>query len=173
MANFPVRGFYSRDKQDEAIKNVADILHYCPETGIFRWKVRRGPCVAGDVAGNLSDGYIVLRIYQRSIKAHRLAWFMVHGEFPDCFIDHINGDRSDNRIANLRLATPAQNSQNMNPKSRCNATGFKGVYPKRDKFAAGIWLLGKYHHVGTFDTAEAAFEARQKAKAEIHQFSSQ
>lgn len=79
-------------------KRLREILDYNPETGVFKWKVmlahRRKP---GDVAGNLSHGYIEIGIENRSYRAHHLAWLYIHGELPQVMIDHIDGNRSNNR----------------------------------------------------------------------------
>lgn len=94
-------------------KRLREILDYNPETGIFTWKVmlahRRKP---GDVAGSLTHGYIEIGIENHSYRAHHLAWLYIHGELPQGMIDHIDGNRVNNAIANLRIATNQQNSQN-------------------------------------------------------------
>jgi hypothetical protein len=81
-------------------KTVRELLDYCPETGIFTWKVGREP------AGykHKYHGYIVLTLFDKRYMTHRLAWLYVHGEWPSGEIDHINLEKTDNRIANLRIA---------------------------------------------------------------------
>lgn len=73
------------------------------------WKINRTNGVkSGDIAGRKNhDGYIHVSVFGKTYSGHRLAWFLHYGEFPELDIDHINRDRSDNRICNLRLATRA------------------------------------------------------------------
>ena len=134
---------------------IAD-LDYNPLTGIFTWRVKvNSRAKAGAVAGSQSRGYWVIRVAGKLHGAHRLAWFFVYGEWPKQ-IDHINGIQSDNRIANLRLATNAQNAQN----SRCrNRAGFKGVSPKKGKWRATIKHDGRSIQIGTFASPEEAHAA--------------
>lgn len=96
---------------------------------------------------------------------------MAYGAWPDGEIDHINGDRKDNRLENLRLATSSENKQNIGLKSN-NRSGFTGVswFAAAKKWRADITIAGKMRHLGRFDTPEAAAEAYAKAKAELHTF---
>jgi hypothetical protein len=119
----------------------------------------------------MPNGYIRIGINNKLYVAHRLAWLYVHGEFPESEIDHINGDRADNRILNLRKATPAENSQNR-ARYCSNSSGFMGVYfnKRHKKYCARINHLGKKKHLGLYDTAELAFEAYKEAKRVYHSF---
>jgi len=128
-----------------------------------RWK-------AGRIAGTTS-GRNQIRLNGQMRRAHRLAWLYVYGEWPDqkYQIDHINGDPSDNRICNLRKATPAQNQANSRrPKN--NTTGFKGVTfdKKSGVYRAKIMVNYKTVHLGGFSTAEKAHEAYVKAANEFY-----
>src|SRR6476620_11560831 len=89
------------------------LLHYDAERGVFIRKVKTAPCVeVGDIAGGMGDyGYPQLNVNGRIYKAHRLAWFYTYGEWPK-EIDHIDGDRANCRIANLRRVTRSQNNMN-------------------------------------------------------------
>ena len=94
--------------------SIRDVLNYNPETGDLTWKVARGngSVKAGTVAGHINRGrYVHIRTGGRTYLAHRLAWFLYHGEQPDV-IDHINRDKADNRITNLRSVTTSQNLLN-------------------------------------------------------------
>lgn len=141
-------------------------LQYDQETGIFtlakvgtvrNWSRKK----VGDAAGCVEPrGYIVLRVQRRKYYAHRLAWLWCHGELPSdgADIDHINGDKSDNRICNLRLATRAQNNQNQ--KRRVCASGLKGAHMTKGKWTSRITRPdGKQVYLGTFASKEDAHQA--------------
>jgi hypothetical protein len=137
------------------------LLHYDPETGVFRWKCQ--PCnrvKIGQEAGTGSNGYSLIRISGKCFKAHRLAWLYMTGEWPKEFIDHINGVRSDNRFANLREATQAENKRNIG-KLRNNTSGFKGVYFNKlfNRWQARVMAAGKSIYLGSFMTPEEAHTA--------------
>lgn len=136
------------------------LLDYCPETGIFTWRIGRGGTAwAGTKAGALdANGYINIRIHRRLIKAHRLAWLYVHGVWPSCDLDHRNRNKADNRISNLRLASEAQNVANSITR-RDNKCGLKGVSKRGDRFCARITKNKRRVHLGWFKTAEAASAA--------------
>ena len=154
--------------QDE-LKNV---LHYNPETGIFTWRVNRGPAKIGDVSGCPDkSGYIVIGLSGKRYKAHRLSWLYCYGEFPPSQIDHINRVKSDNRIANLRLATNAENKQNTS-KQRNNTSGCTGVYFQKNggKWIAYIKLNNRQIYLGIYNTKEEAILARSSAKKGLHKF---
>src|SRR5690349_20811660 len=113
---------------------VRQVLSYDAITGQFTWRVSKGLRVraggnAGFVAQGANTGYVIIGIDGRQYRAHRLAWFYVTGEWPPDEIDHINGNRADNRWANLRPATVAENQRNR-AKSKRNTSGYKGVYWK-------------------------------------------
>src|SRR6516164_5569119 len=141
-------------------------LDYNPETGVFTWKVNRYGVTIGAEAGNVrNDGYILISVLNKRYLAHRLAWLYSNGEWPTSDLDHINGQRFDNRIANLRLANRKQSVANRGP--RCdNKLGMKGVYRVGDRFVARIKISGRNIYLGTFDTAEEANEAYRRAALE-------
>ena len=94
-------------------KELKELLHYNPDTGVFTWLVSRGRNKAGNVAGHVSktSGYVEIRLCKKLFKAHRLAWLYMTGEWPE-ITDHINLVKDDNRWVNLREATPRQNLYN-------------------------------------------------------------
>jgi hypothetical protein len=98
-----------------------------------------------------------------SYKAHRIIFKLVHGSDP-AHIDHINGDRSDNRLCNLRSVTVAQNNRNM-ARSVRNTSGHTGVYfhAASKKWTAAIKYKGKLKRLGGFDTIEEAIACRERA----------
>jgi len=137
------------------------LLRYDSNSGKFYSLVQRGPLIVGSEAGSLnSEGYIILGIYGYSSAAHRLAWLYMTGSMPADQIDHINGDRSDNKFSNLRECSTSENQHNrkLGPKNR---SGFKGVCWKKkiEKWAASATHNGKPIHIGYFtDPKEAAAE---------------
>lgn len=149
-------------------------LAYDPATGIFTWKnpPPRHGYRRGQIAGNDADGrgkYWMVCVGGRRYLAHRLAWFYVHGEWPPGEIDHRNTDSMDNRIDNLREATPSQNECNKGLSTR-NKSGVKGVsyWKGRRAWVAEIQFEGKRVFLGAFDDLEAARAARAAAEIEYH-----
>jgi hypothetical protein len=146
-------------------EDLAALLDYEPETGVFRWKVRSGRATVGMVAGTAHNrGYWQINVRGKLYLAHRLAWFITHGEWPAQDTDHINGDKQDNRIANLRLASRSENMANTGPKQN-SASGIKGVwlFKRTGKWAAGYRKDGRMVHVGYFDTVQEAEQAHRAA----------
>lgn len=144
------------------------LLRYEPDTGIFRWRVDTKNTAAGDIAGSRhSRGYWHIKINRRLYMAHRLAWLWVTGEWPVAHVDHINGKRSDNRFANLRVATNSENARNSRIRTN-NACGYKGVHFKKrlNKFVAQINVDGRVQHLGVFGTAADAHAAYWNAAKE-------
>lgn len=157
--------------------DLKDILRYDSATGAFFWLVTRGKARVGSEAGKLrraSDRYVskVICIRGRSYKAHRLAWLYVYGCWPDGEIDHINNDPLDNKIANLRVATHAQNLRNQRL-SMANTSGVKGVTwnAATSSWKAQIKVSGKCLHLGLFRSLDdAAFVRKQAEQKEFGEF---
>ena len=121
-------------------------------------------------AGTINtNGYLETRINGKTYKTHRLVFLMHHG-YLSKEIDHIDGNKSNNAIENLRPATRSQNNHNKG-KPKNNTSGYKGVYWKKaaGKWIAQIGINGKRKHLGYFDTAEQAHEAYCRAANELHQ----
>lgn len=163
----------AKPHNDLAADYVRSILGYNPETGDLVWKVAKGRRVrSGDVAGHLNgNGYVYVRVDGAHYLSHRLVWLIHYDRWPKDQIDHINGDRADNRVENLREATNAENHQN---KSSCanSSSSFVGVHwePRCGTWQAQITLGGKQKYLGSFHSEEAAAAAYAKAKAELHTF---
>jgi hypothetical protein len=153
-------------------ETLRGLLDYDPDTGIFRWRVQLSNRVkVGAVAGSVNnEGYIHIKIDGTLFKAHRLAWLHFHGVMPTHHIDHINGNRADNRIANLRDVSRSMNLQNQTRPRTDNTSGYLGVsLDKRVKrWRALIMVNGRKQHIGLFDTPEAAHAAYLAAKLQLH-----
>jgi hypothetical protein len=151
---------------------LKELLFYDETSGIFTWKKRAKSASRikiGAVAGSpIASGYWYIRLDGKTFRAHRLAWFYVHGTMPPAEIDHIDGDSANNRIANLRLATRVENQ--CNSRTRKSASGLKGAHsrPGRNAWSSAIQKNGKRRHLGYFATAEEAHAAYVKAATKLH-----
>jgi hypothetical protein len=153
-----------------SIQRIQELVSYDPITGVLSWRVKKGKCFAGqEIRCQNGAGYIVVRIDDVLYRAHRIAWVIMNGAWPDGEIDHINRIRSDNRFCNLRIANRSQNMQNINTPST-NKSGKKGVSfdKKTCKWRADIKADGKRFNLGRFNTIEEAEEAYKKASAKLH-----
>jgi hypothetical protein len=145
-------------------ERLREALHYDPETGSFTWRINRRAIRAGNAAGTKkSNGYIQIRIDQKTYLAHRLAWLYMTGDWPPHTIDHSNTDVSDNRFRNLREATQSQNNGNANLTKK-NTSGRKGVSWKKSR---GKWVASIHQkHIGIFENLDDAAKAYAKAAQE-------
>jgi len=152
------------------IEQLKQIVSYTPETGVFVWLQDMGArAKAGGVAGAKDGcGYTSIKLFGKSYLAHRLAWLYVHGEWPRQRIDHISGDRRDNRIANLRDVSASVNSQNQKKARIDNSTGMLGVSRHPKGFAAIIGLNGNIKKLGVFAEPQQAHAAYLAAKRQMH-----
>ena len=173
--------------------NWHDYFTYNAETGELIWKERKRSdfnsaqsystfkvkCMnkaAGAKAYTVRKNRLGIKtkIFGKQLYAHRIIWEMHHGKIPNnIYIDHINGDPWDNRLDNLRLASPAENVRN-SKRSVNNTSGFKGVQSSGNKWKASIVVNGKYICIGTFlnkhDAAMAYNEAAKKLFGEFARF---
>lgn len=159
------------------VEELQERLAYNAETGVLSWKKARKKTVIGSPAKSLDiAGYIQVSLGVGCVhKGHRIAWAIHYGKWPVDQIDHINGVRNDNRIANLREVNHQTNCQNIRLGSKSNkSTGFLGVWrdAKREDgpkvYRAKIMFQGKQYHLGGFPSAEAAHQAYVKAKRKLH-----
>ncbi len=143
-------------------------LIYDPETGLFRWRHARGRMASGSLAGNINHyGYRMIWINRYIYSAHRLAWLYTTGEWPRLGIDHINGNPSDNRFCNLRLATSSQNGHNKRA-HKDSRSGVKGVDWHCGKWRAAICINRKWINLGRYENIEDAKKAYAFASARYH-----
>lgn len=147
-------------------EHLKKILTYDKNTGMFISSVNRGRRIKkGDLLGSMSqDGYLTIMIDSKSYKAHRLAWLYEYGSLREVQIDHINRNKADNRIENLRNVTQKENCRNRG-KRKDNKSGVTGVYrrEKENYWVCGIRVDGKYYHLGCFKEFDDAVDARKEA----------
>ena len=152
-----------------AVDKARELLTYDATTGLLTWNVRRdrpkswNSRYANKPAGRVSNGYISLSINGSSHQAHRVAWFLFYGVNPDGFIDHINGDRSDNRIDNLRLVSDSENKKNRRLQKN-NSSGVPGVSLRGSGWRVRIKSNGKELFLGSFDNFFDAVCARKSTQ---------
>lgn len=137
-------------------ERARELLVYDPETGVFTRKT------GGAVSGTIYNGYVRLGIDGRNYRAHRVAWLVFHGRWPGA-LDHIDGDRANNRIANLREVTTTENNRNKKI-GRNNTSGVLGVYKHRNRWRANIKAGGKLLTIGHFASFDEAVAARKAAE---------
>ena len=151
-----------KERDNLSIEQLRELLSYDPETGIFHWAKKNGKIYRyGKIAGTKnSQGYCQIMIDLIIYRAHRIAWAYVTGEWPQHEIDHINGDRLDNRFVNLRKATRWQNAVNQGQRKN-NTSGYKGVtwHSQAKKWAARIMVNRKSIRLGLFDDPKEAYAA--------------
>ena len=156
--------------RDLTVDLLNELFDYDKETGNLIWKNKPAKKVkAGAIAGSATDnGYIKITINQKKYRAHRLVFLMHKGYLPKT-LDHINGDRKDNRIENLRPATVSQNAMNRDISSK-NKSGYKGVWwdKHKNKWRAVIKTSGERIHLGYFANVEEAGQVMRKAREELH-----
>ena len=170
------------------IERLRALLHYDPATGVLYWKERpvemftsnnafSAQAIAnswnGKMAGKPASsksgrhGYRSVQIDKKLQSAHRVIWAIVKGAWPEGNIDHINHDRQDNRIENLRIACHKENARNMSP-PRIGKELPMGVQRRKNgTFQAIIRHNGKAKHIGTFKDLDAAVDAWEVAKIEL------
>lgn len=150
----------------EDVRHLRECLSYDAETGVLRWKARRSNVPAGTVAGYVDHrGYRFIRL-GKLLLAHRVAWAIHYGAWPERDIDHRNADKGDNRIANLRLASRPQNNANAHSRTALP----KGCYrlKNRQRWYSQIKVNGRNVRLGTFATPEAAAAAFMRAHQMAH-----
>lgn len=156
-------------KEELTQERLKEILHYNCETGVFKNTITRSPKnIKGETCGNINNnGYTCMMIGRRMYFAHRLAWLYIYGYHPENYIDHINRNRSDNRLSNLREVSNQCNSRNSKVSSN-NKTGVKGVSWKKNcnKWVAQITVNRRNIVVGMsedfIESVKFRWEAEKK-----------
>lgn len=167
MMNMMTKGFNTF-----TLDLLKEILEYNPLTGDFTWISTNDNHSSGDIAnGKHSERYISINVNGKQYLAHRLAWFYTYGIWPPKDVDHIDGCRFNNKIANLRLVNRSENMQNVKVAPISNkSTGLLGasLHKRTGKFTAQIHINYKKIHLGVFNTPEEAHQAYLTAKRELH-----
>lgn len=157
---------YSFSKQELEV-----FLEYDAKNGVFYRKKTNNKYRVGEVMGcQKANGYVYVGVFKKHILAHRLVWFFEHGVWPSQVLDHIDGNKANNRIENLRLATYSQNSINR-PVMSNSKTQLKGVWfnKKKNRYRAVIKCNHQRIHIGMFKTPEEAHAAYVAKAKELHQ----
>lgn len=158
---------------------IRQLLSYDPETGKLFWKRRDRALFPTDMAhrmwngryagkeaatSKMNTGYYQTSVFDNHVLAHRAIWAIVYGAWPEQHIDHANGDRADNRLSNLRLATVTENLRNTATR-KDNRSGFKGVswHKSHQLWRAVIAVNGKQKYLGRYKTREEAAAAYDMA----------
>ncbi len=165
----------SKAKTDLSVEFIRAILDYDPIKGVLRWKKRpdistRADRKNGHVAGfKNKDGHLVIQIQKRRYPAHRLIWVLVYGHWPNNDIDHIDGNRSNNKLANLRAATRRENLRNMGKKP-FNKSGYKWVswHKPTNKWVAQVRNNKTNVYLGVFNSPQKAHKRACGYARQIH-----
>ena len=158
-----------RRRQMLNLEEIVDVFDYQPDTGLLFWKVSGQGRQMGKPIGSLSKGYLNVQFGGRNRRVHHIAWLICYGEWPLGQIDHIDGNRANNRIANLRIVNNQVNHKNMKRFST-NTSGCTGVSwsESRRKWCAYI-NVGKMVMIGRYASFDEAAKARKEAEAQ-HNF---
>jgi hypothetical protein len=163
------------DAMTKELKITADQLRkhlqYCQYSGAFTWVTQVASRKVGTAAGyKNSTGYMVVGLFGCKYRLHRLAWLYVHGHWPTGTIDHIDGNRLNNRISNLRDVPQSINMQNIVKPTSANTSGVLGVYwsARRKGFMASVTTAGTQKRRGPYRSIERASSAYLDMKRTLH-----
>ena len=165
------------DRPNIDIPTLRQLLAYDPETGkltwfrrareffptLRAWAVWNGRYAGTDALTADCKGHRQGNIFNRRHFAHRVGYALHHGEWPVGDVDHINGDRADNRIINLRAVDHRTNMKNQRARGT-NSSGVTGVVRFRNKWKAQITVSGRNINLGHFECRDDAIVARKKAE---------
>lgn len=156
--------------RDIPINEARRLFTYDATTGILAYKRSSGKRKCGDIAGTVGrHGYRLVCIDSRQYLAHRVIWAMAYDEQPPVVLDHINRNKDDNRISNLREATTSHNAANCGLRSH-NSSGFRGVHfcKQTKRWRADITIMGKVKNLGRYRTPTDAHLAWFFAASRVH-----
>lgn len=144
------------------VDRLSRLFKYDPDEGVLlKMESRRNGFVPGMKVGHAHpNGYVYVCIDRRNVPVHRAAWALYYGAWPESDLDHIDQNKANNRIANLRLATPSQNQANT---IRVNTLRRRGVRLMKGRYQANIKVRKKQINLGTHDTIDEAAHAYNKA----------
>lgn len=151
-------------------ERILEFLEFNPETGDFLWKKNKGTARSGRLAGCVrKNGYRSIDIDCRRYLCHRLAWVVMHGRMPDNVIDHIDGNKLNNRPGNLRDVVQRINFHNQTKPRKNNTSGYKGVTWSKQhrKYVAQIMVNRKQINLGLFRDPTEAHKRYLRAKVEL------
>ena len=182
---YPTRILRPYDEGCPSPSDLSELLSYNPDTGHLHWKERdekwfsdKGRSASGNRslwnarhAGKRAftavsaQGYLHGTIFHKGYRAHRVAWAIFHGAWPSDFIDHINGDKKDNRILNLRDVERIENARNQRL-HKTNTSGVSGVSYRADRrlWRVRIRIDGKMRTIGMFASFSQAVSCRKNAE---------
>jgi hypothetical protein len=165
---FPQRGFLFAGNPLKAMithKELIEVFDYCSETGMIRRKMKNGKTKL--VGTSCNTGYLQIPYNYKKYQAHRIAWVLHCGSWPEFEIDHINGIKIDNRISNLRVVTHDENMRNQR-RYKSSTSGVAGVSWRKciGKWRSSIHNKGQHYHLGYFTDKQDAIAARKSAEAE-------
>lgn len=149
-------------KHQITLSRARELVDYNPVNGSMTWRVQQGLARVGEQVGTVQAGYLKMTIDREQIRAHRLAWFMTNGVWPIGQIDHIDGNKLNNAIHNLRDVPMSINMQNRYQIRRKESDMPQGVSKRNGKFVAHIQL-------GIFDSVQEASAAYMRAKRMFHE----
>ena len=157
-------------KQILTYERLREVLDYDPETGVTKWKIahHRNARIGEPTHFVTTRGYASMCIDKHLYSTHRLIWLYYYKVLPVGDIDHLNGIRTDNRIANLRDVSRSGNLQNLRKAKSTSSTGLLGVCINKDKWQARITVQGRQISLGTYITPLLAHQAYLVAKRQLH-----
>ena len=153
-----------------SLARAREVLTYDEQTGEMRWRINRGKRAAGQVVGSpSSSGHLQTWIDGDLYQVHRLAWLLYYGEWPALFLDHADGDRTNNKIANLRQASGSQNCANRATARKVHGSLKGAFYCKSSKhWKSSITKDGQARYLGCFKTEREAHDAYCLAAKQLH-----
>lgn len=143
-------------------------LYYDPVQGTFIWKISKRKTKKGQIAGRKHPkGYIQITINDHTYMAHRLAWLYVYKSWPTKQIDHINENKKNNRINNLRDISQTNNQFNQSNPQKNNTSGYRGVslHKLSGLYRVQVMCKRKQYHIGYFKNIEEAYKAYLEARS--------